>query len=112
MTMASARVLGWAIGASEAETFWTDFLRKLARRGLRGVKLVVSDAHEGLKAAIAKALNATWQRCRVHFMRTVLAHAGKQGRRVVAAFIGTAFAQDNAEAASAQLRQRTDHLDP
>jgi putative transposase len=58
-------VLGMTIGASEAETFWTDFLRSLARRGLRGVKLVVSDAHEGLKAAIAKVLNATWQRCRV-----------------------------------------------
>src|SRR3954465_9076248 len=81
-------VLGLAIGASEAETFWTEFLRKLARRGLRGVKLVVSDAHEGLKAAIAKVLNATWQRCRVHFMRNVLAHAGKQGRRVVSVFIG------------------------
>ena len=92
-------VLGLAIGASEAETFWTEFLRALARRGLRGVKLVISDAHEGLKAAIAKVLHATWQRCRVHFMRNVLAHAGKQGRRVVAAFIGTAFAQDDAEAA-------------
>ncbi len=105
-------VLGLAIGASEAETFWTDFLRKLARRGLRGVKLVVSDAHEGLKAAIAKVLNATWQRCRVHFMRNVLAHAGKQGRRVVAAFIGTAFAQDDAEAARAQWRQVADQLRP
>ncbi len=82
-----------AIGTSEAEVFWTDFLRKLARRGLRGVKLVVSDAHEGLKAAVAKVLNASWQRCRVHFMRNVLAHAGKHGRRVVSAFIGTAFAQ-------------------
>ena len=101
-------VLGLAIGASEAETFWTDFLRKLARRGLRGVKLVISDAHEGLKVAIAKVLNATWQRCRVHFMRNVLAHAGKQGRRVVAAFIGTAFAQDDAEAAGAQWRQIAD----
>ena len=86
-------VLGLTIGASEAETFWTAFLRKLARRGLRGVKLVISDAHEGLKAAIAKVLNASWQRCHVHFMRNVLAHAGKQGRRVVAAFIGTAFAK-------------------
>jgi transposase len=57
-------VLGMAIGPSEAETFWTDFLRKLARRGLRGVKLVISDAHEGIKAAIAKVLHATWQRCR------------------------------------------------
>src|ERR1700751_4112885 len=104
--------LGLAIGASEAETFWTDFLRKLARRGLRGVKLVVSDAHEGLKAAIAKVLNATWQRCRVHFMRNVLAHAGKQGPRVVAAFIGTAFAQDDAEAARAQWRQVADQLRP
>ena len=105
-------VLGMAIGASEAETFWTEFLRKLARRGLRGVKLVVSDAHEGLKAAIAKVLNATWQRCRVHFMRNVLAHAGKQGRRVVSAFIGTAFAQDDADAARAQWRQIADQLRP
>jgi transposase-like protein len=58
-------VLGMDIGPSEAETFWTAFLRKLARRGLRGVKLVISDAHEGIKAAIAKILHATWQRCRV-----------------------------------------------
>src|SRR5215469_10972366 len=72
-------VLGVAIGTSEAEVLWTDFLRKLTRRGLRGVKLIVSDAHEGLKAAVAKVLNASWQRCRVHFMRNVLAHAGKQG---------------------------------
>jgi putative transposase len=105
-------VLGLAIGSSEAETFWTDFLRGLARRGLRGVKLVISDAHEGLKAAIARVLHACWQRCRVHFMRNVLAHAGKQGRRVVAAFIGTAFAQEDAEAARAQWRQVADQLRP
>jgi putative transposase len=91
-----------AIGASEAETFWTEFLRSLARRGLRGVKLVISDAHEGLKAAVAKVLHASWQRCRVHFMRNVLAHAGKQGRRVVAAFIATTFAQEDAEMARLQ----------
>jgi putative transposase len=105
-------VLGLAIGASEAEAFWTDFLRKLARRGLRGVKLVISDAHEGIKAAVSKVLNATWQRCRVHFMRNVLAHAGKQGRRVVAAFIGTAFAQDDAGTARTQWRQVADQLRP
>jgi hypothetical protein len=93
-------LLGMAIGASEAETFWTEFLRQLARRGLRGVKLVISDAHEGIKAAVAKVFTATWQRCRVHFMRNVLAHAGKSGRRVVSAFIGTAFAQNDAGAAS------------
>ena len=105
-------VLGMDIGPSEAETFWTEFLRKLARRGLRGVKLVISDAHEGIKAAVAKALHASWQRCRVHFMRNVLAHAGRQGRRVVAAFIGTAFVQDDAEAARTQWRQVADQLRP
>jgi transposase-like protein len=105
-------VLGMDIGPSEAETFWTAFLRKLARRGLRGVKLVVSDAHEGLKAAVAKVLTATWQRCRVHFMRNALAHAGRSGRRVVSAFIATAFAQDDAEAASAQWRRVSDQLRP
>jgi len=88
-------ILGMDIGPSEAETFWTEFLRKLARRGLRGVKLVISDAHEGLKAAITRVLSATWQRCRVHFMRNLLAHAGRNGRRVAAAFIGTAFAQED-----------------
>jgi putative transposase len=105
-------VLGMDIGPSEAETFWTEFLRKLARRGLRGVKLVISDAHEGLKAAVARVLHASWQRCRVHFMRNVLAHAGKSGRRVVAAFIGTAFAQEDAETARAQWRHVADQLRP
>ena len=105
-------VLGMDVGASEAETFWTAFLRKLARRGLRGVKLVISDAHEGIKASVAKVMNATWQRCRVHFMRNVLAHAGRSGRRVVSAFIATAFAQDDAEAARTQWRRVADQLRP
>jgi transposase-like protein len=105
-------VLGIDIGPSEAETFWTSFLRKLARRGLRGVKLVVSDAHEGIKGAVSKVLNASWQRCRVHFMRNALAHAGKSGRRVVSAFIGTAFAQDDADAARLQWRRVADQLRP
>jgi putative transposase len=56
------------VGPSEAEPFWIKFLRSLTRRGLRGVKLVISDAHEGLKAGAAKVLSSTWQRCRVHFM--------------------------------------------
>ena len=103
-------VLGMDIGPSEAETFWTEFLRKLRRRGLRGVKLVVSDAHEGIKAAVAKLMNATWQRCRVHTMRNALAHAGKSSRRVVSAFIATAFAQDSAEAARTQWRKVADQL--
>ena len=105
-------VLGLDIGPSEAETFWTAFLRKLARRGLRGVKLVISGAHEGLKAAVAKTLSATWQRCRVHFMRNALAHAGRSGRRVVSAFVATAFAQNDAEAAKTQWRRVADQLRP
>ena len=105
-------ILGMDIGPSEAETFWIAFLRKLRRRGLRGVKLVVSDAHEGLKAAVAKLLNASWQRCRVHFARNALAYAGKNGRRVVAAFIATAFAQNDAEAAKLQWRKVADQLRP
>src|ERR1700719_2645048 len=105
-------VLRMDVGPSEAEPFWTEFLRKLARRGLRGIKLVISDAPEGIKAVVAKVLHASWQRCRVHFMRNVLAHAGRQGRRVVAAFIGTAFVQDDAEVASKQWRQVADQLRP
>jgi putative transposase len=103
-------VLGMDIGPSEAEPFWTAFLRKLARRGLRGVKLVISDAHEGIKAAVSKLLCASWQRCRVHFMRNALAHAGKSGRRVVSAFIATAFAQETPEAASQQWRAVADQM--
>ena len=89
-------VLGIDIGPSEAETFWTEFLRKLRRRGLRGVKLVVSDAHEGIKAAVMKLMNASWQRCRVGLLKNPGAddsvtfsesrsvrprHAGVQGTR-------------------------------
>jgi putative transposase len=105
-------VLGMDIGVSEAATFWIEFLRKLTRRGLRGVKLVISDAHEGIKAAVSRVLSATWQRCSVHFMRNALVHAGKTQRRVVSAFVGTAFAQDDETAAKAQWRQVADQLRP
>ena len=103
-------VLGMAVGPSEAEPFWTTFLRSLTRRGLRGVKLVISDAHEGLKAAVAKVLKATWQRCRVHFLRNALAHA----RQGPAADGGrddrTVFAQDTDAAARRQWRVVADQL--
>jgi len=105
-------VLGMAVGSSEAEPFWLEFLRTLKRRGLAGVKLVVSDAHEGLKAAVTKVLRATWQRCRVHFARNALAHAGKAQRRIVSAWIGTAYAQEDAAAAHAQWRTVADQLRP
>ena len=105
-------VLGMDVGASEAETFWTGFLRKLTLRGLRGVKLVISDAHVGIKAAVAKVMHATWQRCRVHFMRNALAHANKSGKRMVSAFIGTAFAQEDAKSVKAEWRRVSDQLRP
>ena len=105
-------VLGMDIGHSEAEAFWTAFLRKLRQRGLRDVKLVISDAHDGLMTAVAKLLHASWQRCRVHFARNALAYAGRNGRRVVAAFIATAFAQNDAEAAKSQWRKVADQLRP
>jgi transposase-like protein len=103
-------VLGMATGPSEAEPFWTAFLRSLMRRGLRGVKLVISDAHEGLKAAVAKVLKASWQRCRVHFLRNALAYANKGQRQMVFALINTIFAQETPEAAHEQWRIVTDQL--
>ncbi len=103
-------ILGVATGPSEAEPFWTDFLRGLTRRGLRGVKLVISDAHEGLKAAANKVLKTSWQRCRVHFIRNALAHAGKGQRQAVLAMINTIFVQESAETASEQWRIVADQL--
>src|SRR5690606_11727941 len=109
-TQGMREVLGMAVGPSEAEPFWTNFLRSLTRRGLRGVKLVISDAHEGIKAAAAKVLKATWQRCRVHFLRNALPHAGKGQRQMVLALINTVFAQETPEAASSQWRAVADQL--
>jgi putative transposase len=106
------KVLGMAVGSSEAEPFWLEFLCTLKRRGLASVKLVVSDAHEGLKAAVTKLLRATWQRCRVHFARSASAHAGKAQRRIVLAWIGTAYAQDDAAVAHAQWPTVADQLRP
>lgn len=103
-------VLGMSIGPSEAETFWTEFLRDLVRRGLSGVKLVISDAHEGIEASVALVLNTSWQRCRVHFQRNALAHARKSSRRVVSAFIATAFAQPDHAAAKTQWRNVADQM--
>jgi putative transposase len=103
-------ILGMAIGPSEAEPFWSGFLRSLTRRGLRGVKLVISDAHEGIKAAVAKVFKTTWQRCRVHFLRNALAHAGKGQRQMVLALINTVFAQDTQETAVTQWRIVADQL--
>jgi putative transposase len=103
-------IVGLHIGPSEAEPFWTTFLRDLVRRGLRGVKLVISDAHEGLKAAIQRVLGATWQRCRVHAMRNALAHVPKGQHTVVAAAIRQAFLQPDHASATQTWRQVADQL--
>jgi putative transposase len=103
-------IVGLHIGPSEAETFWSAFLKDLVRRGLRGVKLVISDAHEGLKAAIGRVIGATWQRCRVHFMRNALAHVPKGQHTVVAAAIRQAFLQPDRTGAGETWRHVADQL--
>jgi transposase-like protein len=105
-------IVGLHLGPSEAETFWTTFLKGLLRRGLRGVKLVVSDAHEGLKGAIRRVLGATWQRCRVHWMRAALAHVPKGQQSVVAAALRQAFLQADQASARQVWRQVADQLRP
>jgi len=103
-------IIGLATGPSEAETFWTEFLRSLKSRGLDGVQLVVSDAHTGLKAAIQRVFDATWQRCRVHWMRNALAHVQKGQQTVVAAAIRQVFNQPDREGAGATWRHVADQL--
>jgi len=110
-------VLGVATGPSEAETFWIGFLRSLADRGLRGVKLVVADDHKGLRAAARRVFDATHQRCRVHWLRNALAHAPAKSRTAVAAMLKTIFAQETKAEAEAQwdavadaLREKNDRL--
>jgi transposase-like protein len=102
-------VLGLDVGPSEDGAFWHAFLRSLVARGLTGVKLVTSDAHEGLKAAIAAVLQgASWQRCRTHFMRNALALVPKGAQQMVAATIRTVFYQPDAESARSTWRRIAD----
>lgn len=102
-------VLGLDVGPSEEEAFWQQFLRGLVERGLTGVRLVISDAHAGLKRALATVLHgASWQRCRVHFVRNALALVPKSAQQLVAATIRTVFAQPDAASARAQWRRVAD----
>jgi putative transposase len=99
-------VVGFAVGASEEHAFWLEFLRSLLARGLSGVQLVISDAHEGLKAAIGQVFSgASWQRCRVHCLRNLLAHVPQGDKAMVAAAVRTIFAQPNRQAAGQQLQE-------
>jgi len=109
-TQGRREVLGLAVGPAETEKFWKGFLRGLIGRGLAGVQLVISDAHAGLRKAVGHILGASWQRCRVHFMRDVLAHVHKRHQSMVAAVIRTAFAQQDQAAARDQWRETADSL--
>jgi len=104
-------VIGLTVGPSEDVCFWIEFLRSLVSRGLKGVKLVISDAHLGLREAIAEILTgASWQRCRVHFMRNALSRVPRGAQAMVAATIRTIFAQLDHESATVQLRRVADSL--
>ncbi|EKP95148.1 IS256-like element ISTsu1 family transposase [Thermaerobacter subterraneus] len=105
-------VLGFDVGAAETYEFWLAFLRSLVARGLKGVRLVISDAHEGLKRAISEVLaGASWQRCRVHFMRNLLARVPKHAQPMVAALVRTIFAQPDLASAREQLEHVAANLD-
>jgi len=103
-------IVGLHIGPSEAETFWATFLKSMVRRGLHGVKLVISDAHEGLKAAIRRVVGASWQRCRVHWMRNALSYVPKIQQSMAAAALRQAFIQPDRVGASQTLRHVADQL--
>jgi putative transposase len=104
-------VLGFDVGDTENESFWTEFLRSLKTRGLDGVKLVISDAHTGLKKAIGTVFQgASWQRCRVHFMRNVLSAVPKASQDMVASIIRTVFAQPDKEHVITQFEEVTTML--
>lgn len=102
------RVLGIDVGPAEDHAFWLSFLRSLVARGLTGVRLVISDAHQGLKQAIEQVLtSAAWQRCRVHFMRNILSTVPKAAQEAVAALVRTVFAQPDHASAMGQLKKVT-----
>lgn len=103
-------IVGLHIGPSEAETFWSTFLKSLVRRGLSGVKLVISDAHEGLKAAIRRVFSASWQRCRVHWMRNALSYVPKAQQSMAAVALRQAFIQPDRTGAAQALRHVADQL--
>jgi putative transposase len=111
-TEGKREIVGLHIGPSEAEAFWSTFLKSLVRRGLRGVKLVISDAHEGLKAAIRRVMGATWQRCRVHWMRNALAYVPKGQQTMAAAALRQAFLQADSQTAHQTWRHVADQFRP
>jgi transposase-like protein len=106
-------LLGFDLGGSEEEAFWLAFLRSLVKRGLKRVQLVTSDAHEGLKKALCKVfVGASWQRCRVHFTRNLLARIPHRDKKAVAAAVRLIFDQPCRQSAEIQLRQLAEKMEP
>lgn len=106
-------LLGFDLGGSEDEAFWLAFLRSLVKRGLKRVQLVISDAHEGLKNALSQVFTgASWQRCRVHFMRNLLARIPHRDKKAVAAAARLIFEQPSRQSAEVQLHLLAERLDP
>jgi len=103
-------IVGIDVGEAETEAFWTEFLRSLVKRGLVGVQLVISDAHEGLKNAIARVLSCPWQRCTVHFLRDMLGHARKDQHGALGALIRPIFQAASADEAKARLGEAVERL--
>src|SRR5215216_832480 len=104
-------IIGLDVGEAETEAFWREFLRSLVARGLAGVELVVSDAHEGLKNAIARTLSCPWQRCTVHFLRDCLGHARRDQHGLLAALIRPVFNAESGEEARTRLAEAVDKLE-
>lgn len=104
-------IIGLDIGAAETEAFWTEFLRSLVARGLVGVKLAISDAHEGLKTALAKVLGAPWQRCTVHFLRDLRGHVHKDQHDALGAVIRSIFTAPDGDEARRRLADAVEQLE-
>jgi transposase-like protein len=104
-------IIGLDVGAAETEAFWREFLRSLVARGLVGVELAISDAHPGLKAALAQVLGCPWQRCTVHFLRDCLGRARKDQHGLLAALIRPIFGAGSAEEARARLSEAISQLE-
>ena len=105
-------VIGLEVGEAETEAFWREFLRSLRARGLTGVRLCVSDCHEGLKAAIGQVLGCPWQRCTVHFLRSMLGHCAKSQQPMISAAIRGIFAADDSDQARERLAEVVERLEP
>src|SRR3954454_20144520 len=105
-------VLGLDVGEAESEAFWREFLRSLRARGLSGVRLCISDAHEGLRSAIAQVLGCPWQRCTVHFLRNMLGHCAKSQQPMISAAIRAIFTAASGQEARERLAEVVERLEP